>query len=87
MKKTKHFVIATAIFAVIIFIGYAIWIVARPIPLEVQGEVEATQVKVASKLIGRIDSLLVRKGDEVKPGNLLFTISSPESSGCPKGEG
>ena len=62
----------------IIFIGYAIWIVARPIPLEVQGEVVATQVKVASKIIGRIDSLLVRKGDDINSGVLLFTISSPE---------
>lgn len=78
MNKTKHYVIAGVIFALIIFIGYAIWIVARPIPLEVQGEVEATQVKVASKIIGRIDSLLVHKGDEVQPGTLLFTISSPE---------
>jgi HlyD family secretion protein len=40
--------------------------------------VEATQVKVASKLIGRIDSLLVHKGDDVEPGTLLFTINSPE---------
>jgi len=78
MNKTKHYVIAGAILAMIIFIGYAIWIVARPVPLEIQGEVEATQVKVASKLIGRIDSLLVHKGDEVQPGMLLFTISSPE---------
>jgi HlyD family secretion protein len=78
MNKTKHYVIAGAILGVIIFIGYAIWIVARPIPLEVQGEVEATQVKVASKLIGRIDSLLVHKGDDVEAGILLFTLSSPE---------
>ena len=78
MKKTKHYVIAGAIISVIIFIGYAIWVVAKPIPLEVQGEVEATQVKVASKLIGRIDSLLVHKGDDVQTGTLLFTLSSPE---------
>ena len=78
MNKTKHYLIAAAILAVLIFIGYAIWIVSRPIPLEVQGEVEATQVKVASKLIGRIDSLLVHKGDDVSMGSLLFTISSPE---------
>jgi len=78
MNKTKHYVIAGAILAVIIFIGFAIWIVAKPIPLEVQGEVEATQVKVASKLIGRIDSLLVHKGDDVQAGTLLFTLSSPE---------
>jgi HlyD family secretion protein len=35
-------------------------------------------VKVASKLIGRIDSLLVHKGDDVTAGKLLFTVSSPE---------
>ena len=78
MNKLKHFLILGAIIALVIFIGYAIWLVARPIPLEIQGEVEATQVKVASKLIGRIDSLLVHKGDDVLPGKLLFTISSPE---------
>ena len=78
MNKTKHYLIGGAILALIIFIGYAIWIVARPIPLEVQGEVEATQIKVASKLIGRIDSLLVHKGDDVHFGMLLFTLSSPE---------
>ena len=78
MNKTKHYVIAGSILAVIIFIGFAIWIVTKPIPLEVQGEVEATQVKVASKLIGRIDSLLVHKGDDVQTGTLLFTLSSPE---------
>ena len=70
--------IAGAILALVIFVGYAIWIVGRPIPVEVQGEVEATQIKVASKLIGRIDSLLVNKGDDVEPGKLLFSISSPE---------
>jgi len=78
MNKTKHYLIAGAIIALIIFIGIAIWIVAKPIPLEVQGEVEATQVKVASKLIGRVDSLLVHKGDDVQTGSLLFTLRSPE---------
>lgn len=78
MTRTKHYLIAGAILAVLIFIGYAIWIVGRPVPLEVQGEVEATQVKVASKLVGRIDSLLVHKGDDIASGNLLFTIRSPE---------
>lgn len=78
MNKTKQTLIAGAIFILILFLGYAIWIVARPVPHEIQGEVEATQVKVASKLVGRIDSLMVHKGDEVSSGALLFTISSPE---------
>jgi len=62
----------------LLFIVYAIIIVSLPVPLEIQGEVEATQVKVASKLIGRIDSLAVKKGDVTIPGMLLFRISSPE---------
>lgn len=78
MNTTKHYLIAGAIFILILFLGYAIRIVARPVPLEIQGEVNASQVKVASKLVGRIDSLMVHKGDEVSAGALLFTISSPE---------
>ena len=42
MNKLKHYLIAGAIVALVIFIGYEIWLVARPIPLEIQGEVEAT---------------------------------------------
>lgn len=78
MSRKKGFFITAAIVALILFIGYAVWIISRPIPLEIQGEVEATQVKVASKLIGRIDSLMVHKGDDVTAGKLLFTVSSPE---------
>jgi HlyD family secretion protein len=78
MNKTKNYLIASAIIAMIIFIVYAIWIIARPVPLEIQGEVEATQIKVASKLVGRIDSLMVHKGDDVNAGSVLFTITSPE---------
>ena len=78
MNKTKGFIIAGALGLLLLFVIYAIVIVSRPVPLEIQGEVEATQIKVASKLIGRIDSLAVKKGDEVVPGTLLFTLSSPE---------
>ena len=78
MNKAKGFIIGGASVLLLIFIVYAIIIISRPIPLEIQGEVEATQIKVASKLIGRIDSLAIKKGDEVVPGTLLFTISSPE---------
>ena len=78
INKTKGFIIAGASLLLLIFMAYAIIVVSRPVPLEIQGEVEATQIKAASKLTGRIDSLLVRKGDEIVPGMLLFTISSPE---------
>jgi len=78
MNRTKSFIIAGALCLLLLFVIYAIVIVSRPVPLEIQGEVEAIQVRVASKLVGRIDSLAVKKGDEVMPGTLLFTLSSPE---------
>lgn len=78
MKKNGNVLAAIGIAALIIFLIYSTWTISRPKPLEVQGEVEATQIKVASKLIGRIDSLPIHKGDIVKKGQLLFTLSSPE---------
>ncbi|MFZ4401666.1 MAG: HlyD family secretion protein [Bacteroidales bacterium] len=76
--KKRNLLAAIGISSLLIFLIYSTWIISRPQPVEVQGEVEATQVKVASKLIGRIDSLAVHKGDKVKKGQLLFTIKSPE---------
>lgn len=77
-QKKANILAAIGIGALVIFLIYSTWIISRPQPLEVQGEVEATQVKVASKLVGRIDSMAVHKGDRVKKGQLLFTLKSPE---------
>ncbi|WP_407530720.1 HlyD family secretion protein [Methylobacterium oryzisoli] len=43
------------------------------------GRIEATQVDVAAKYAGRIATLLVREGDEVTAGQVVATISSPET--------
>ena len=78
MKKNGMILAAIGIVALVIFLTYSFWILGRSRPLEVQGEVEATQIKVASKIVGRIDSLAIHKGDAVKKGQLLFTLKSPE---------
>lgn len=78
MKNKGILPAAIGISALVIFLIYSIIVISRPRPLEVQGEVDATQVKVASKIVGRIDSLPVHKGDEVKKGQLLFSLKSPE---------
>jgi len=57
---------------------YSAIVICLPKPLEVQGEVDATQVRVASKIVGRLDSLPVHKGDAILKGQLLFVLSSPE---------
>lgn len=75
----KEIILATiGTLSFVFFIGYSIKVISKPKILEVQGEVDATQIKVASKLPGRIQQLLVHKGNSIKQGQLLYTFSSPE---------
>jgi HlyD family secretion protein len=78
MNKTRNLLAIAAIVVLVFFLIYTLIIVSRPKDIILQGQVEATQVKVASKLIGRIDSLGVKKGQMVEKGQLLFVLSSPE---------
>ncbi|MCG8567101.1 MAG: efflux RND transporter periplasmic adaptor subunit [Desulfobacterales bacterium] len=50
----------------------------QPQPLVVQGQVEATQIDLASKIPGRVIELHVKNGDQVKKGDLIFVLDSPE---------
>jgi HlyD family secretion protein len=78
MNKKGIVFAAIGIIAFVVFIIVSIKIISKPKALEVQGEVDATQIKVASKLVGRIDLLPIHKGDSVKKGQLLYTFGSPE---------
>ncbi len=46
-------------------------------PLVLQGQVEATEIRISGKLPGRINSFLVQEGDWVKAGDTLVVINSP----------
>lgn len=78
MNKTRNFIIGLFFTALLIFVLYTTWLITRPVPLEIQGEIEATQFRVASKIPGRIDAIAVRKGQQVQKGDFLFSIKSPE---------
>lgn len=78
MKKTRNFIIGLFFSALLIFLLYTSWLITRPIPLEIQGEFEATQFRISSKIPGRIDSIAIKKGSKVEKGDFLFSISSPE---------
>lgn len=78
MNKTRNFIIGLFFTALLVFILYTTWLITRPLPLEIQGEIEATQFRVASKIPGRIDSIAVKRGQKVAQGDFLFSISSPE---------
>ncbi len=60
------------------WLGYTFWDAYQPQPHRLQGQIEARQYSVSSKVPGRIEQVLVRKGDMVEKGELVFTILSPE---------
>ena len=57
---------------------WAVWLMQRPRPLIVQGEVDATQIEVAAKIYSRVKTMPPKEGQTVKKGDLLATIDSPE---------
>lgn len=54
------------------------WIVFRPKPENVQGEVECREVDVAAKVPGRLAEVLVDEGQKVKKGELLAIFGDPD---------
>lgn len=77
-KKTITTIVVLA--AIAAFIVYTFVIINKPEPVTLQGEIETTQIRVSSKIPGRIDKIAVKRGQKVKAGDFLFSIDSPEIS-------
>jgi len=76
--KNKNVIVGILLVIFSAVIVYALIKILQPNTVELQGICEAKQVRVASKLLGRIENLNVKKGDIIKKGDLLFVINSPE---------
>ena len=66
--------IVIIVFLVAIF-GFIFW---EPVPEIIQGEAEATEVRISGKVPGRIEHFLVDEGDQVKKGDTVAILDSPE---------
>ena len=73
---SKAFVIGLVAIVVISLIG--ILTMSRS-HVVLQGQIEATEIRISGKLPGRIDTFLVTEGQSVKRGDTLVGISSPEA--------
>ena len=77
-KNRKRLAIAfLAILSGVVLITVIGMLTTKKPPLTLQGEVEATEIRISGKLLGRIDSFLVREGDIVRKGEELVVINSP----------
>ena len=75
LRKT---VLALALLAVAGTIGYGLWRAAAPPPVVLQGQMEAQETDVAPKVAGRIGQVLVQEGQQVRSGDALIRMDSPE---------
>lgn len=76
--KNKIINAFVGVFIILVILGVALWYMSAPSVSYLQGQVEATQINVASKIPGRIDQILVKEGDVVEADQLLAIISTPE---------
>jgi HlyD family secretion protein len=79
-RPTGSATTAAAIVTVILagILGLSVWYLARPAPLIVQGEADATRIDIAARVDGRVGKRPVERGQNVTVGQLLFEIDNPE---------
>jgi HlyD family secretion protein len=80
LKKSRANLVLgfVVLLAVVILVSIIGWIVLKPEPEVIQGEVEANEVRISGKLAGRILSFGAEEGQYVKAGDVLVEINSPE---------
>ncbi len=68
--------IAALVVAALLALG--LWLAYRPAPDQIQGMADAREMRITSKVTGRIAAFHVEEGQAVKAGQLLYTLDSPE---------
>jgi len=63
---------------VLIFVAWGLYQAFQPQRLPLQGQMDAQEVNVSSKVAGRVGQVNVKLGDTVSQGQLLFQLTSPE---------
>ena len=74
----KHLLILLVVAGIGAVAAYAMGWFHREAGLQASGTVEARNIRVGSKVGGRIDKVLVREGDSVEPGQVLVTFDDKE---------
>ncbi|MBY0419743.1 MAG: efflux RND transporter periplasmic adaptor subunit, partial [Pararheinheimera sp.] len=77
MQRTK-LIRFFALVVLAVFVGLMIWSASKTSPEFLHGDVEVREIKIASKVAGRISEVLVEEGQQVQANDLLFRIYSPE---------
>ncbi|WP_216938168.1 HlyD family secretion protein [Acinetobacter sp. BY484] len=78
LSKPIKYLLLAAIPVLLAIIGFGLWKSYHPTTLELQGQVEAETIQVATKVPSRIEEIYVKEGQHVKKGQILVRLYSPE---------
>ncbi|WED25189.1 efflux RND transporter periplasmic adaptor subunit [Vibrio sp. DW001] len=78
MKVVKPILMTAVAVGIGSWIAYSFYQAYQPKPIRLQGQIEAQQYSISSKVPGRIDEVMVEKGDLISIGDPVFTLFSPE---------
>ncbi|HJV84490.1 MAG TPA: biotin/lipoyl-binding protein [Noviherbaspirillum sp.] len=76
--STKKVIASVAALAVAAFLVWGLMQSATPPRTPLQGQIEAQEINVSSKVPGRVGKIDVQLGQSVKQGDVLFELDSPE---------
>lgn len=77
-SKLKKLIAVLVILILLGLIIFGLWKSYQPKTISIQGRVEADTIHVSSKVPSRIEQLFVHEGEQVKQGQALIKLSSPE---------
>ncbi len=79
VSKKDRFLLSTIVVLLIILAALAVlgFLVIKPGPDVVQGQGEATEIRVSGKMPGRVAHIYVEEGQQVRKGDTLVHIVSP----------
>lgn len=78
---SRRFRRIAAVLVALAVAGLLAWGLVRaftPRPLPLQGQVEAQEINISSKVPGRVGRVLVQPGQQVGAGDVVFELDSPE---------
>lgn len=78
MSKTKKQLAGLLGIVIVIFVAWGLYQAFQPQRLPLQGQMDAQEVNVSSKVAGRVGQVNVKLGDTVSQGQLLFQLTSLE---------
>src|ERR1700675_1217721 len=78
MNRKRAILILVVVLGVAAVAAYSSGWLHRDTALRSSGTVEARNIRVGSKVGGRIDQVLVREGDNVEPDQVLITFDDKE---------